>query len=81
MKKSQGPYRIEALDADGNILAEAEETTLRDAKECARNYIYDPEYVASGLRKTEVLDIDGVNVADYFVRESLGEYSGGERTC
>jgi hypothetical protein len=49
-KKQIGPYQITLLGTDGHELASDERETFMDAKESARNYLYDPEYTSYAMK-------------------------------
>lgn len=59
-------YTVELLDSQGFHLASTEESTLKAAKQCARDYIGDPEYVKDAY-KSQVCNDAGDVLADYFV--------------
>ena len=61
-------FTVELLDSKGFQLASTEESSLKAAKQAARDYIVDPEYTQDAY-KSQVCNESGEILADYFVEE------------
>ena len=61
-------YTIKALDSDGYELSVTEESSLKAAKLSAREKAAQPDLLAAGLHKVEVLNESGECIYDRFAQ-------------